>query len=104
MILLGANLRQYNYCVGAYLCIIVLIDERRLREGRVGRRGAFLLVRFKVLTAKSVKIAVLWDVASCRLGGIVGGSKHLWIVGQYPPDNTVQHPTRQLSDISLRYH
>jgi hypothetical protein len=56
----------------------------------------------------SVKKTVFWDVAPCtlveadwRLTGVYcpdgEGSEHLWNVGQFLPDYTVQHPRRQSS-------
>jgi hypothetical protein len=57
-------------------------------------------VRFSVLTATSMKVALFWDVAPCYLTDIGdrpndGGSKHLWIVCKYVQDCTVQHPRSQ---------
>jgi hypothetical protein len=69
--------------------------------------------RFQVLTATSMKMAVIWDVAPCSLVGIDrpfrlacclhhqgddllddGGSKLLRNVVQYLPDYRMQHPRR----------
>jgi hypothetical protein len=36
--------------------------------------------------------SIVGAMTSCRDGG---GSKHLWNVGQFLPDYTEQHPTRQ---------
>jgi hypothetical protein len=70
-------------------------------------------VRFEVLTATSMEMAVFWDVAPCSLvdtgrrlreayclqhqGEDDKGSKLLRNVDQYPPDYTVQHLIRQPS-------
>jgi hypothetical protein len=73
-------------------------------------------VRFKVLTAASIKMAVFWAIAPCSLVEVYrrvrgacclrrqcdkcsdnGGSKHLWNVSKLLPDYTAQQPTRQPS-------
>jgi hypothetical protein len=83
-------------------------------------RNAFLYsvinnCKFYEQNIKNVKMAVLWDVASCILvdidlrfrgayclhyQGNVGGNKYLWNVDQYLPDCTVQHPRRLPSSYS----
>jgi hypothetical protein len=65
-------------------------------------------VKFQVLTATNMKMAVSWDVAPCslididrRFRGVYcrlhNDDKYYWNVGQYLPDYTVQHPRRQPS-------
>jgi hypothetical protein len=55
-------------------------------------------MRFQVLMAASIKMAVFWDVApysllrTYRLDG--GGSKHISNVSKLLPDYTAQHPRR----------
>jgi hypothetical protein len=66
-----------------------------------------ICLRFQVLMAMSLKMSVFWDVAPCSLVEIdvldllthrpYRGSKHLWNIGQFLPDYTVQHPRRQSS-------
>jgi hypothetical protein len=72
-------------------------------------------VRFQVLTTTNMKMAVFWDIAPCALvfdrrfkGAYCDlpddrGSKHLWNVGKYLPDNAAQHPRRQQSSLSLLF-
>jgi hypothetical protein len=68
----------------------------------------FIIVRFEVLTAASMKVAVFWVVAPYSLVEVYrrlrgasddlpddGGSKHLWHVGELLP--TAQQPRRQTS-------
>jgi hypothetical protein len=62
------------------------------------------LVRFQVLTAASMKMAVFWVVAPCslvevywRFRGACCLHQHLWNVGKLIPDYMVQQPSRQLS-------
>jgi hypothetical protein len=67
----------------------------------------YKMVRFQVLTAASMKMAIFWDVAPCSLVEVYrrfSGAcclhhqgKHLWNVGKLLPDYTAQHPRRQLS-------
>jgi len=61
----------------------------------------FFRVRFQVLTARTMKFRVFWDVLPCsqiyvdrRFRGDDGGSTHLWNVGQHIFDYTAVHPTR----------
>jgi hypothetical protein len=75
-------------------------------------------VKFKVLTAASVKMAVFWDVPPCRLveidGRFRGACCHEWpddggskdlCNGIFLPDDTVQHPRRQscINDMQVSY-
>jgi hypothetical protein len=58
------------------------------------------LLRFQILTATSMKMAVFQDdapVACLHNYPDDGGSKFLWNVSLYLPDYTVQHPRRQPS-------
>lgn len=54
----------------------------------------FLIVKFHILIASSVKVAEFCDVASCSLLNTdrpdYGGSTFLWNFGQYLPDNNTQ--------------
>jgi hypothetical protein len=67
------------------------------------------MVSLNIPTAKSIKMAVFWDAASCSLVDTDrsfiriyclyhrpddGGSKHLWSVYQYLSDYTTQHLRR----------
>jgi hypothetical protein len=71
-------------------------------------------VRFQVLSASSMKMAVFWVAVPCSLVEVYlrfrgscclhnhgipvdGGSKHLWNVGKPLADNTAQQPRRQPS-------
>jgi hypothetical protein len=70
-------------------------------------------VRFQVLTAASMKMAVFWVVALCSLVEVYSrfrgayclhhcpdyvGSKHLWKVGKIIPVYTAQQPRSYVSD------
>lgn len=74
--------------------------------GRSGSRSVRNSVRFEVLTARSMKMAVFFDVAVFNVvhtnGCIIDnsddeGSKLLLSVGPYVPDYTMQHPGRRPS-------
>jgi hypothetical protein len=71
-------------------------------------------VKFQVLTAASMNMAVFWVGAPCSLVEVYlrsiirathrpsdGGSKHLWNVGKPLPDYMAQQPRRQPSSIQL---
>jgi hypothetical protein len=64
-------------------------------------------VRFQVLTAASMKIAVFWIVAVCGLVDVhwcCRGScclHHLWNASKLPTAHTVQQPRRQLSSVPI---
>lgn len=49
---------------------------------------------FQILTAASMKMSVLWDVAPCPEDG---GIKRPWNVGKLQPEYTAHHPRRQSS-------
>jgi hypothetical protein len=51
-------------------------------------------MRFQVLTAASMKVAVFWVVVPCTDDA---GSKHLWNVDNLLSDYTAQQPRRQQS-------
>jgi hypothetical protein len=66
-------------------------------------------VRSEVLTAASMKMAVLLIVVPCNT--VVwatspddGGSKHLWNVGKILPDYTTQKPRRRPSSYEVFLH
>jgi hypothetical protein len=54
-------------------------------------------VRFQDLTAASMKMTVMWDVALCSHHHDDGGSKHLWNNGLFLPDYMAQHSRCQSS-------
>jgi hypothetical protein len=66
------------------------------------RKTDINLVRFQVLSATSMKMAVFWDAAPCslveidlRYRGAYAFNIRSWKVGQYLPDCMVQHPKRE---------
>jgi hypothetical protein len=78
----------------------------RPRSGRSGlhkgnthdtNNAGYFLARFQVLKARSVKMDVFWDD---------GGSKIVWNVGHFLPDNGAQHAKRQpaIFNVFLRSH
>jgi hypothetical protein len=67
-------------------------------------------VRFQYLTEVQMKMTVFWHVVPCspvenehfrgayhlhQQDPDVGGSKHLWNIGQFVPDCMAQHPRKQ---------
>jgi hypothetical protein len=80
----------------------------------------FQKLRFQVLTAASMKMAVSWDVVPYSLVEVYrrfrgdcclhhqgthrphkGDSKHLYNVCKLIPDYTAQHPRRQSTSVSV---
>jgi hypothetical protein len=103
------------FCETTRRCIFIFMPQQPQASSRpqpptfFSKRTYSYFVKCQVLTATSVKMAVLWDVAPCSLVDINrrftwaqamshpddGGSKNLWNVLQYLSDCTVKHPTRQ---------
>jgi hypothetical protein len=89
-----------------FLFIILMISGQSTNDKTY--HAKVLCVWLEVLTAVSMKMAVLWTTAPCRLVSVyrrfrntdhpdVGGSTDLWNVGKLIPGYAVRQPRRQPS-------